>query len=42
MNHPFLIQQLNLENFTLFRELTGQPHASLNIIIGENNTGKTH
>jgi len=37
-----LIQQLTLENFTLFHELTKQPHASLNVIIGENNTGKTH
>jgi predicted ATPase len=42
MNHPPNIQQLTLENFTLFRSLSGQPHASLNIIIGENNTGKTH
>lgn len=39
--HP-LIQQLTLENFTLFRTLSGQPHTQLNVLIGENDTGKTH
>jgi len=37
-----MIHQLTLENFTRFRSLSGQPHAPLNVIIGENDTGKTH
>ncbi|KHD06641.1 hypothetical protein PN36_26600 [Candidatus Thiomargarita nelsonii] len=37
-----MIQQLTIENFTIFRSLSGQPHAPLNVIIGENDTGKTH
>ncbi len=42
MNHHFLIQQLSIENFTIFRSMSGQAHAPLNVIIGENDTGKTH
>jgi len=37
-----MIQKLSIENFTIFRSLSGQPHAPLNVIIGENDTGKTH
>jgi predicted ATPase len=42
MNSNSLIQQLAVENFTRFRSLSGQSHAPLNVIIGENDTGKTH
>lgn len=43
MNYPGLIQQLTLENFTLFRTLpTPTFYSTLNVIIGENDTGKTH
>lgn len=36
------IKSLRVENFVAFQELKWNDHASLNVIIGENDTGKTH
>ncbi len=37
------LQSLTVENFVAFQQrLTWRSHASLNVIIGENDTGKTH
>ncbi|HPU80727.1 hypothetical protein [Accumulibacter sp.] len=36
-------KSLAVENFVAFhKRLNWEPHASLNVIIGENDTGKTH
>ncbi len=37
-----MFNQINLENLAVFRKLEWQPHKNLNLIIGENDTGKTH
>ncbi|WP_069472301.1 AAA family ATPase [Candidatus Marithrix sp. Canyon 246] len=37
-----MFTQITLENLAVFRKLEWQPHKSLNLIIGENDTGKTH
>ena len=37
-----MIDRLTLENFTAFRELDIDFSAKINVIIGENGTGKTH
>lgn len=36
------IQSLSIENFAAFQKLEWNDHASLNVIIGVNDTGKTH
>jgi len=37
-----MFNQIALENLAVFQKLEWQPHKSLNLIIGENDTGKTH
>jgi len=37
-----MFNQITLENLAVFRKLEWQPHKYLNLIIGENDTGKTH
>ncbi len=37
-----MIKQLNLKNFTVFNDLEIEFSSKINIIIGENGTGKTH
>jgi AAA15 family ATPase/GTPase len=37
-----MFNQISLENFALFQKLEWQPHKDINLIIGENDTGKTH
>jgi len=37
-----MFSQITLENLAVFRKLEWQPHKFLNLIIGENDTGKTH
>ncbi|MCK7575644.1 MAG: hypothetical protein MZV65_06970 [Chromatiales bacterium] len=38
-----MIQTLNIEGFAIFKQpLAWSAHGSLNVIIGENDTGKTH
>lgn len=37
-----MIRKINLENFTVFSKLSLEFSSKINIIIGENSTGKTH
>lgn len=37
-----MLKSLRLRNFTLFRDTTFQFGKNLNVVIGENGTGKTH
>lgn len=37
-----MIERLELKNFTVFNGLTLELSPKVNVIIGENSTGKTH
>ncbi len=37
-----MIESLTLKNFTVFRDLTVEFSQGINVVIGENGTGKTH
>ncbi|MEF8795169.1 MAG: ATP-binding cassette domain-containing protein [Salinivenus sp.] len=36
-----MIEDMRLENVTLFREFTGENLSNVNLVIGENDTGKS-